>query len=86
MLEIRADYDRGELRVPCVVLQCVGYSEQFVKDLAAAKATKKTPSASGSSDVPASLGKRKRNPRNSASDDSVSEYGPSSSPQRPRLT
>ncbi len=31
--EIRIRYDAGELRVPCISLQCIGYNEELVAGL-----------------------------------------------------
>lgn len=31
--EVRVRYDAGELRVPCISLQCIGYNEELVAGL-----------------------------------------------------
>lgn len=80
--KIRKDYDAGNLRVPCVVLQCIAYDEQLVTDLVQEKmGVKKAQPIDVSEDSP-SVGRRKRKTR----DASDSASAPSSSPQKPRLT
>ena len=72
---ILADYNSGALRVPCVVLQCIAYSDQFLLDLV-------RPQDGEITGEIASLGKRKRKVRDPSNPASV----PSSNPQRSRLT
>ena len=33
--EVRERYDAGQLRVPCISLQCIGYNEELVEGLKA---------------------------------------------------
>jgi hypothetical protein len=50
--QIRAEYDAGIRRVPCITLQCIGYSEQLLQDILTWR----------ESETPLT-GKRKRQPR-----------------------
>lgn len=49
--QIRAEYDAGSRRVPCITLQCLEYNEQLVQDILAGRQSETL-----------STGKRKRRP------------------------
>ncbi|KIY45465.1 hypothetical protein FISHEDRAFT_76645 [Fistulina hepatica ATCC 64428] len=70
---IRAKYDEGLLRVPCVRLICVGAGEDLLKALIGIKRTVAmtncTPSKSTSKSAPGAVSRSPKRPRDTADDD-----------------
>lgn len=45
--DIRLQYDSGQRRVPCVVLQCISYNQRLVSDLLSARPPEESQAQSG---------------------------------------
>ena len=63
LAEVRAQYDAGELHVPCISLQCIGYNVDLVDALKCSgggRSSATGPSSSSSASVALRTSKRRR--------------------------